>query len=339
VFDDVLGAPGHVQIAVRIQVAQVARANKAVFPEKALGVLAAVVIAGGVGRALNHDLANLIRRDGDFVLHNFDTYVSEWPPNADDSALVDPHRGRWRPGADSNGRLGETIAGNHHVLQAENPLEIVDGFRPHGLGRVERHAQAGQIIGFGIAHIAQAEPVGEVRRGGQGGAALLNGVQPDPNVGQVRRKEKPLGGQVERRHGFENQAHVMINGQPAHEPVLRGDLHAFDELAQVDQQAAMREHDALGDPGAAGGVLDERHIIRADFRKSGDSTCARSFQDRSDSKACGGAGRGHCLRARNPGSGRFPFNNRQRNRFGVIEDEIVFSLKTGARRSERQSYY
>ena len=80
-----------------------------------------------------------------------------------------------------------------------------------------------------------------------------------------RQHDQP-GPEVERGERHQHQTHVVVHRQPAHERVVRRDLHSGDHLFQIHEDVPVAQLHALRIAGAPGGVLDEREVVRVDER-------------------------------------------------------------------------
>ncbi len=90
----------------------------------------------------------------------------------------------------------------------------------------------------------------------------------------VKGPQPPLGAreESERRHDDDgnavqeqsepraDEAHIVIERQPAHADIGRAELHGLADGAHIGEQVGVREDDALGASGRAGGVLQQRDV-------------------------------------------------------------------------------
>ncbi|MNN44702.1 hypothetical protein D3C81_1590070 [compost metagenome] len=96
----------------------------------------------------------------------------------------------------------------------------------------------------------------------------MDGPQPGLRTGQEvqRREQHERAGVIQAAQPGADQAHVVIQRQPADKDVARVDRQRHAHGAQIGQQVGMRQHHALGRAGAAGGVLQQRDVVLAQHR-------------------------------------------------------------------------
>ncbi len=83
---------------------------------------------------------------------------------------------------------------------------------------------------------------------------------------------------VERRDERDHRAVDVVDRQDAHHSLVRRHFVPRGDLLGVNEQVAMREHHALGQPGRAGGVDDQGFVIRRD-EWCGRLACLRTSRD------------------------------------------------------------
>ena len=164
--------------------------------------------------------------------------------------------------------LGEAVD-RHHRLGAESvggeaAGEAVDRARAHGLRAVQGHPPGGEVEALErlVADAAGAQLVGEVGRGGERGAALVDRPEPALGPGEERGRGEEGEGQavVEAGEPGADEPHVVVERQPAHSHVGRLHLEAPGDRADVGEEVVVGEEDALRLAGAARGVLDEGRV-------------------------------------------------------------------------------
>ena len=118
-----------------------------------------------------------------------------------------------------HGLAPETVA-------REALAEALDGARADRLRAVQRQPPAAEVEALEalVIDLRQAQLVGEVRRGGQRAAVAVNGPEPALRAQQEtqRRHDDQLRADVERGEAGADQAHVVVERQPAHEDVVAG---------------------------------------------------------------------------------------------------------------------
>ena len=181
---------------------------------------------------------------------------------------VDARRAAHGREAQADRALGQPVD-RHHRLAAEAVgrealHEPVDRLRAHRLRAVEGHAPRREVEPFQrvVGDLAHAQLEGEVRRGGEGGPALVD--RPQPALRARQERERALQGErdavVQAEEPRPDEAHVVVQGQPARADVGRPHVEAEADGADVREQVVVGEEDALGRARAARRVLDERGI-------------------------------------------------------------------------------
>ncbi len=94
---------------------------------------------------------------------------------------------------------------------------------------------------------------------------VVDRPQPAGRPGQEAQRRHDHQGEtmVQAAQTGADQAHVVIQRQPAHEHIVGSGRHDRAHGAQVGQQVGVSQHHALGVTGAAGGVLQEGEIRAA----------------------------------------------------------------------------
>ncbi len=148
------------------------------------------------------------------------------------------------------------------AVRREHAIEPLDGLGMHRLGGVAGdlpRRQVEPLRGLG-AEAADAQVEREVRQRGDLAAILLDRLEPDQRALHEcgRRHQHAAGADIERLERAQDQAHVVIERDPAHEGrCVRGAERQPDHL-EISQQIVVRDHDALRIGGRARGVLQER---------------------------------------------------------------------------------
>ena len=297
--DEVLGASGQVELAAG-EIAQVAGVAPAVV-DQACSLLRVLVVAAGRRRAAELDppldplaeLAPLLVDDPDRVARQR-AAAGDQPqrqgiagarPARDAAALkrgavdpVDEQAAPERRKADAEAGLGQAVDRGHGVgpqaVAGEALAETLRRLRAHRLGAVEREPQGRKVEPFELAvrELAEAQLVGEVRRRGERAAVMRDAPQPalGPREEGERRHQHQRIAVEQRAEAGADQPHVVVERQPGHEDVGRARLRRRPHRAKVGHQVRVRQHHALGLPGAARGVLQERDVAgRGAVRRHG----------------------------------------------------------------------
>ena len=109
--------------------------------------------------------------------------------------------------------------------------------------------------------VADAVPVAEVRGHRDVGPVLGDRLEPRARIPEVWREERELRARVERPEREADETHVVVERQPAHQPVGRRHRHRLDHHPDGRQHVLVAEHDAARRGGAAGGVLEEADVV------------------------------------------------------------------------------
>ena len=164
---------------------------------------------------------------------------------------------------DHQGRFGQAVArvhgGRRQPCRGEALNEVGQGVGPYRFGTAKRNAPLAQVeLGKqAVAHALGTQAEGKVRAAAEGTAVAVNRFQPARRPGK-----EVLGGQQHQRHtGIDrlqhaaDQAHVVVQRQPADEYIPRAGAEAHLQQALIVQQVGVGDFDALGFGGGAGGVL------------------------------------------------------------------------------------
>ena len=213
--------------------------------------------------------------------------------------------------------LGQAVHG-HHGLAAEAEggearHEALDGVGAHRLRAVEGHAPRREVEPFqgAVGDLAHAQLVGEVRRGRERGPMLVDA--PEPALGPGQEGERALKGErdpvMEAEEPRPDEAHVVVQGEPARAHVGGTEVEAARDGADVGEQVVVGEEHALGGARAARGVLDEGGIAASPFRRRARPAARDELVDRHH-LAQRGHGRaqdgGHAPRPRHRDQGAHP---------------------------------
>ena len=183
---------------------------------------------------------------------------------------------RWptsqRGEGESHTHFGQPVGGAHRLAAESATLEAVDeavdGQRADRLRAVDRQSPRGQIeaLELFVTYPIDTALVGEVRARRQGARVGRDRLQPDGRPGQELKRREECQGEPEEQTGVPgaDQAHVVIEGKPAHEHVIRAHLDRVTEGPDVGQDLSVGQHDALRITGTARGVLDESRVVRTD---------------------------------------------------------------------------
>ncbi len=361
--DHVLGAAGDEDLALG-DVGHVARVEPVAVEQLPGGLRVAVVAAGGGGPAeLQAALLALAELgaggvdDADLVARQRVAAADEaqrglvvrrrrlGAAGARQAVAVDGVDPRLPPPGREGQRqrvLGQPVDRHHRAgLEAvgrEALGEAADGLGADRLGAVECRPPGGQVeaLDLVVVDLLQAQLVGEVGRRRQGAAVVVDRLEPARRAGQEgeRRHQHQLHGEVERAHPGADQAHVVVERQPADHPVARAQLDRLADGAQVGQQVGVGEDHPLGVGGAAGGELQEGDVLLLDGRQP-----------------CGAAGAAqvgdghHPLQGRDlgldqPRQGQHLGDRHQHPRLRRVEDaglaaQVVLELAGAHRRVER----
>ncbi len=168
-------------------------------------------------------------------------------------------------GRDEEGRLGEAVGGaerrRREARRGEALGEAGEGPGPDRLGTAVGDAPPGEVEPRqrGGADALAGQPVGEVRAAADRAAMRADRLEPRGGPGE----EGLRAHQHERRAGEDrldqprDQAHVVVEGQPGDEDVVRAGRDRLGEPAGVGDDVAVRDLDALGIRGRARRVLQE----------------------------------------------------------------------------------
>ena len=284
--DDVLFAAGDVEHAVG-EIGAIAGVHPLAV-EQALGRLGVAVVAAGrrgaaelerafgaVGQldAGGVDHAQLVVRDRLAAAHHLErcriAFARERGVAAARERLAVeqihlPRIARRRE-READRAFGQAVDRRHGVaVEAPFPeflAEADHGLRAHRLGAVEREAPARQIeaLELVLGNAAQAQLVGEIRPAGNRAAMAVDGAQPRarPREEGERRHQHHRKREIHGGEAAADQAHVVVEREPAHEHVGGSGARRFPHGAHVGEQVGVRQHHAFGLSGAAGGVLQE----------------------------------------------------------------------------------
>ncbi len=171
---------------------------------------------------------------------------------------------------DDEGGLGQAVA-RVEALGAQPGRSEAVGERVHGggtdrLGPAQGQAPAGQVEGGDllVGDAAGAQVVAEVGAAADGQPVVADGLQPAhgaPDEGG-RRHVHGEGAEEERVQQVRDEAHVVVVRQPAREPVGLGGAQHVPERLLVGHQVAVADHHSARPGGGAGGVLEERQVVR-----------------------------------------------------------------------------
>ena len=182
------------------------------------------------------------------------------PPHA-----IDDHAAAGRRHAQAHRAFGQAIDRNQAVrvqaVAAEGGGEARQGVGVDRLGAVCGQPPGGQVEPFelGVDEAFDAQFEGEVGRRRDRAAVLVDRPQPALGAGEeVERRHQHQGAAVvQAAEPGADQAHVVVERQPAHAHVLRPERGGAAPGADVGEQVGVAQRDALGVAGGAGGVLDE----------------------------------------------------------------------------------
>ena len=161
------------------------------------------------------------------------------------------------------------------TILGEALFEALKRFRIYRLGAVERSTPAAEVEAFDVlvGDLADAKFVGEIWRGGDGAAMLVKRPKPAfrPREERERGHDKERCSEMQKREPGADEAHVVIERQPADANVFGRHLNGFANRANVGEKVGVSEGDALWVAGRAGSVLQQRDVAR--FANS----CARQM--------------------------------------------------------------
>jgi len=210
--------------------------------------------------------------------------------------------------------------------------------RVHRLGAVERDAPRAQVqpLQLVVGHLGGQDLVGEVGRRRERAAVAVHRAQPACRAREkvLRRHQHERHAVVEAAHPGADQAHVVVQRQPADEHVGRPGADRRARHADVGQQVGVREHHALGLAGAARRVLQQRGVVRAARRGGRLAAAGRELIDRGDRAQRRHAG------AQDARGRQHARVDDQQHSAGVVEDrrlaaQVVFDLRRAKRRIDR----
>ncbi len=280
--DQVLDAAGDEQLAA-MEEAEVAGAQERPLAgrqpaaERRRGLLGTVPVAARYAGAGDPDLPHLAGLDllGRLRVDHRHPLVAERLPRAGEEPGIEAphHRLRQRVAARDHERgLGEAVAGVERAgveaADREGAREAVQRLGPNRLGAIEGDAPGAQVQAgvVGARDLARAEVVGEV--GSAARRALIAGdrLQPAHRALQERhrRHQHARRPDVHRLEHVPDQAEVVVDRQPGDEDRVRRVAAGVADQALVVEQVAVADHDPLGRRGRAGGVLQEREVVRPD---------------------------------------------------------------------------
>ena len=190
---------------------------------------------------------------------------------------VDPQPAPQRRKQQADRRLGQAVDRRHRgraqPARGKAPGKATDGVRAHRLGTIEGQPPTAQVQRAErfIVDAVQAQFVREVGAGRQRATVARNRLQPAQRPcekGQRRHHDQaePNG---EAAEPGPDQAHVVVQRQPAHEHIVGRGLDGGGHRADVGEQVGVRQSDALRLPGAARCVLDESHVVGPDRHRFG----------------------------------------------------------------------
>ena len=133
------------------------------------------------------------------------------------------------------------------------------------LGTAAQHPQAAQVQRHRAAQVVAGD-VGEGEVGREADRAAVARDRVEPEVGVLDegrgREVDHLGAVGQRRQHLADEPHVVVQRQPAHAHVTRGDLQAvLHDRARVGGEVAVAHDHALGRAGGARGELQEAGVV------------------------------------------------------------------------------
>ena len=183
-------------------------------------------------------------------------------------AIDDGNSVRWRQGH-GDGVFRKTIDRSHgpwsKSVARKAFRETVQGLDAHRLGAVCHEAQRAQVQVFQarIVDLVETQLEREIGPRGHGGAKAIDRQQPALRTRQ----------EGQRRHGIErravieaaqpraDEAHVVIERQPAHEDIGGARAHRLTDRTDIGEQVGVTEHDTLGVSRAPGCVLESARRV------------------------------------------------------------------------------
>ncbi len=287
---DVLGPAGDEQLA-RSDVPEVAGLEPSVVEQRAGRGVVVPITAGGRGPAkldaTERPFAELVAT----VVDDPDLVTRERAATGDkgDGVLgctrdgaglggetptidaVDPGSAPWRREAQPHARFGQPVDRCQELaakpIRPETIRESLEGARRDPFGAVERDPPGGQVQTVEVRRIdpSRAALVREVRPRGQRPAMAMNRPQPPlrPDEERRRRHDHECAGMVEAAQPGADEAHVVIERQPADEHVRRHGADRLAHRADVGQQVRVRQHNAFGVARAPRGVLQQGDVVGA----------------------------------------------------------------------------
>ncbi len=162
--------------------------------------------------------------------------------------------------------------------QAGEPLEALCDFHRQGRAARAAQAQGRKVALLDSGHGGQRDPHG--RHAGEHGDAPGFDVAHDL-FGVEARPQQDFRSRVEPAQQHHAEPINMEERQHAHYPLARGDgpLRLLPDVVHREHggEITVREHGALGQPGGAAGILQERDVIDAGFGKI--AGCRVAFQE------------------------------------------------------------
>lgn len=188
------------------------------------------------------------------------------------------------PSGDEQRRFGQAVAGEEtggvETAGGELPGEVLQAVLTNRLGAGERDPPAAQVETFqrGFGHPLAAQTVGEVRPATDGAAVTADGLQPAQWPGEeILRRHQHAGNTAEDRlQQTTDQAHVVVQRQPADDHVIVADAETSTDQHLVGNQVAMADLHPLGQRSGARGVLEEGDMLAPSAGSSQASAPARS---------------------------------------------------------------
>lgn len=158
---------------------------------------------------------------------------------------------------DEQGRLGEAVAGEEtgrvEAAGGEFLGEAFQAVLADRLGTGEGYPPAAQVetLQGRLGDPLAAQPVGEIGTAADGAAVLADGFQPAHRTfEEVARRHQHAGYAAEDRlQQAADQAHVVVQRQPADDHVVGTDAEASADQHLVGDQVAMADLHALGQCG------------------------------------------------------------------------------------------